>query len=246
MSHPFTVVRYPGFILAWSDEWPGMLCGAATEAAVAESMPRSLAEYRAWLRSHNERGPEGTDWHASETVDGVALDARDGCLAADLAPLSPTEFERYLAHARLAQEDLVRAATLPDELLDWRPEGLTIEHPDPWAPDVRTIRGILTHALQLGVFYREGLKDGPAAGIFEAVGTAAEETGRTRELLAVAAAAGLNRLYHPVRPGGSSGEWTMRKVLRRLISHDRAHAAEIVQRRTWLLPGVPGSPKSKG
>jgi hypothetical protein len=32
---------------------------------------------------------------------------------------------------------------------------------------------------------------------------------------------------------------TIRKVLRRLISHDRDHAAEILQRRTWLLLGVP-------
>ena len=106
--------------------------------------------------------------------------------------------------------------------------------------------GVLTHTLQLEVFYREGLRDGRAAGIFEPVATAAEETERTRDVLArVAAADELDRVFRPRRPSTSQGseepgEWTVRKTLRRLISHDRAHAAEITQRRTWVLLGVPG------
>jgi hypothetical protein len=31
----------------------------------------------------------------------------------------------------------------------------------------------------------------------------------------------------------------VRKLVRRIISHERAHTAEIEQRRTWLLAGVP-------
>ena len=117
-----------------------------------------------------------------------------------------------------------------ERLLDWLPEGLIAEHTDPWAPDVRTIRGILTHALQLEVFYREGLRSGPAAGIFGRVGSPAEETARTFEVIRAAADGGLDRVFHPLRYQPARGEvvpgdWTIRKVLRRLISHDRAHAA---------------------
>lgn len=247
MSHPFTIARYPDFLLAWSDEWPGLVCGAATEDILTESVPRSLVEFRSWLEAHGEQAPEGVAWHTSEILDGAALDARDACYPSDCAPLSRADSDRYLRHVRFAQQGLLTAAELPAELLDWRPEGLAVEHPDPWAPDVRTIRGILTHALQLEVFYREGLKDGRAAGIFEPVATPAEETATTRSVLAAVASDDLDRVFRPRRPHASKedaepGEWTLRKALRRIISHDRAHAAEIIQRRTWVLLGVPKQP----
>jgi hypothetical protein len=48
------------------------------------------------------------------------------------------------------------------------------------------------------------------------------------------------RVYRPIRPGvATPGSWTVRKVIRRIISHERAHTAEILQRRTWILLGVP-------
>jgi hypothetical protein len=31
----------------------------------------------------------------------------------------------------------------------------------------------------------------------------------------------------------------VRKLARRIITHERGHAAEIMQRRTWILLGVP-------
>jgi hypothetical protein len=241
---PFTLARYPGFLLAWADDWPGLVCGAPTEDILSDSVPRSLLEFRSWLEAHGERGPEDVTWHTSESLDGADFDARDACYGADLAPLSRPEFERYLRHVQFAQDDLLRAAELPAALLDWRPEGLAVEHPDPWAPDARTIRGVLTHTLQLEVFYREGLKDGTAAGIFEPVANAAEETARTRAILAGVAENDLSRVFRPRRPSASHGEaepgeWTLRKALRRIISHNRAHAAEVTQRRTWILLGVP-------
>ena len=251
VSHPFTVARYPGFLLAWSQDWPGLLSGAATHELLTESLPRALVEFRAWLESHGESGPEGVAWHTSETLDGAAFDRRDACHPADRAPLSQAEFEQYLRHIQLAQDDLLKAAALPAELLDWRPRGLAVENPDPWAPDARTIRGILIHALQFEIFYREGLRDGGAAGIFEPVASPPEETARTREVLATASVSDINRLFHPQRPHASlglaePGEWTVRKTLRRLISHNRAHAAEILQRRTWVLLGAPAGAEAQG
>jgi hypothetical protein len=142
----------------------------------------------------------------------------------------------------LSQEGLRLAANLPDELLDWLPHGVTAARADPWAPDIRTIRGILKHALQMEVFYREGLTDGPAAGIFERVGDAESEHVSTLKRLRAAMADGPARVYHPNRPDPGRtaklpDEWTVRKVIRRVVSHNRAHAAEIVQRRTWVLVG---------
>jgi hypothetical protein len=43
-----------------------------------------------------------------------------------------------------------------------------------------------------------------------------------------------------VRPGRTvAEEWTVRKVARRIIAHERAHAAEVRQRLTWVLLGLP-------
>lgn len=244
MSEPFSLARYTGFTLAWADGWPGLVAGAGTDSGLAERIPLALAEHRAWLNAHGVAGPAGDAWHIGESISNAETAAPGGefCFAADRLPLRDAELSRAMEHARFAMEDLTAAAELPDLLLDWLPSGLEVEHADPWAPDPRTIRGILRHALQLEVYYRDGLRDGPAAGIFEAIGTPKTEFELT--VAAVARAAhDTARTYSPIRPGRHEpDEWTLRKVMRRLISHHRAHTAEILQRRTWVLLGVPESP----
>ena len=238
--HRFTLTPYPGFALAWSDEWPGMVAGARDAADLAWQVPLTIAEYRAWLERHGEDGPADGPWApGAELRPGPVGTDADPCYPADVAPLSRLGFDRFLRHSGLAQRDLARAAALPDALLDWLPKGLTAEHADPWAPDPRTIRGIVTHALQLEVFYRDALRDGPAAGIFEPVGPVEAEQARTIEALQQAASGGLDRVFRPQRGSGSAAEWTLRKVFRRLISHNRQHAWEIEQRRSWVVLGVP-------
>ena len=72
------------------------------------------------------------------------------------------------------------------------------------------------------------------------MGTLEEEHRETAERLRALHASERSRVFRPLRPGSAEAEaWTVRKVARRLISHDRAHAAEIMQRRSWVLLGVP-------
>ena len=48
------------------------------------------------------------------------------------------------------------------------------------------------------------------------------------------------RVFAPQRPWQDGTErWTARKVVRRVISHERFHTAEIQQRLTWVLLGAP-------
>ena len=241
----FTPVRHATSWLAWSDRWPGLLAGGPSEAALAEALPRSIAEFAHWLGEHGEAGPSGpatfsTAWDARE----ADASGRDPCLEADRLALSDDEFERCMRHVVHSQDDLRRAADLPAEVLHWAPAGLEPGHADPWAPDIRTAAGILTHALQFEVFYRDGLRDGAAAGIFERVGEASAEHAATVARLRGLPRTERTRVFHPQRynPGRTASEpdeWTLRKVSRRLISHNRAHAAEILQRRTWVLLGPP-------
>ncbi len=98
----------------------------------------------------------------------------------------------------------------------------------------------MRHVLQFEIYYRDGLHDGPAKGISEHPRDATLEHDATVRLLRSLSDVGRERVFHPVRLGHDHAEeWTVRKVLRRVISHDRAHTAEIIQRRTWLLLGVP-------
>lgn len=242
MVHPFSLALYPGFVLAWSDDWPGLLSSAPTVAGLASEVPLALVEFRAWLASHGEVGSADGPWEASEIVDSAAAASpgAEFCFAADLSPLDDAAFERSLRHVELAAAELRRASALPDALLDWLPGGLAVEHADPWAPDPRTIRGILVHALQLEVYYREGLRNGPAAGIFGRVARPEAEMAATREALRGLAPQDRGRVFRPLRPGRTEpDDWTAKKVLRRLLAHHRAHTAEMIQRRTWLLLGVP-------
>jgi hypothetical protein len=94
--------------------------------------------------------------------------------------------------------------------------------------------------VQFDVYYREGLRDGPAAGISQTVEDPATEGARTAAALRSLADADLGRVFRPLRPGQhQSEEWTVRRAARRMIAHERAHAAEILQRRTWVLLGTP-------
>jgi hypothetical protein len=150
---------------------------------------------------------------------------------------------RLIRRAGYARDDLLRAvALLPDRVLDWQPPRSAFASFDAWAPDVRSIRELVHHALQLEAFYRGSLVDGPAVGVFERVRDAAAERGATNDLLRSLDPSSLARVYQPLHPGRTeASDWTVRKVMRRIISHDRVHHAEVLQRRSWLLLGVPAA-----
>jgi uncharacterized damage-inducible protein DinB len=158
------------------------------------------------------------------------------------APALPrAELEELLARIGYARSELLDSvADLPDAILDWSPPRSAFSHFDAWAPEVRTIRNLVQHALQLEAYYVGGLQDGPSAGVFEPVSSPEEERARTLRFLQSLSESDLSRVYEPLRPSRNTPEqWTVRKVMRRLISHDRVHAAEVRQRTSWLLLGVP-------
>jgi hypothetical protein len=241
--HTFGIVTYDGSVHAWALDLFGVVTWGRDVDELRAKMPLVLAEHLAWLRRHGEDAGDALDWEIAVTVDGTALAATGGefCFDAERAPLSRDELERGIARMAFARADLLAEIDgMPDAVLDWEPPLSSVAHFDAWAPEARTIRGIVHHILQLETYYRAGLRDGTAAGIFERVAAPDEERARTVELLRSLDDDARSRVYRPVRPGRTAAEdWTARKVLRRIISHERHHAAEIAQRRAWLLVGVP-------
>jgi predicted RNase H-like HicB family nuclease len=240
MSHPVGLVWYGASPQAWVLDLPGCVAGGADRATLESMLPVAIAEHLAWLREHGEPCDESTRWEVAEELT-AGQHRQDFVFGGDRAPVSDADLDRYLARAEFARADLLAALRgVPDAVLNWAPPDTAFATYDAWAPEPRSIRDLLRHVLQLEVFYRGSLRDGTAPGIVERVGEPGDERRLTVEALRDLAPADRARVFGPLHPGSDTpGEWTLRKVLRRMISHDRAHAAEIVQRRTWILLGPP-------
>jgi hypothetical protein len=157
---------------AWILDLPGCVVGGRDTGELKEMLPLALAEHTAWLRRNGESVEPDGDWNIVEQVDGLALADHGGEFLFDCErePLRRAELERLLARADWARAELLDSVRdLPDAILDWSPPKSAFTHFDSWAPEVRTIRDLVRHALQLEVYYRGGLHDGPTTGVFEAV-----------------------------------------------------------------------------
>ncbi|MEX2225905.1 MAG: DinB family protein [Dehalococcoidia bacterium] len=243
MRHQIGLITYESNVHAWVLDLTGAVTGARDVAGLGDVLPLTIAEHGAWLRSHGAEVASSGEWEIAETLDGLALAATGGefNFAYDREPLGGDELEALIARARWSRADLMATVEgLPDTLLDWAPPASTIASFDAWAPEVRTIREIAGHVLQLETYYRDGLRDGAAKGIFEHVDDPATERARTLRRLRAMSDEERSRRWMPVRPGRTAAEeWTVRKVMRRIIAHEREHAAEVRLRLTWVLLGLP-------
>jgi hypothetical protein len=224
----------------WVLDLPGCIAGSSDERGLEEALRLAIAEYLAW-EGADRAGTDG--WETFEELDGADFAATGGefLFQWDRQPLTREEAKRWLGLVSLARKELIAVvARMPAELLDWEPPESALGQSDPWSPHIRSARAIARHALELEVYYRESLRDGLAPGIRERVHTPeAEHEGTIARLLDVLGVEPA-RVFRPTRPGRQAPEeWTVRKVIRRLVSHDRAHTAELEQRRTWVLLGAP-------
>ena len=239
MQYRIGLADYGDFVHAWVLDLPGCLAGGPTLAEALANLPLVVAEHRAWLDRHGETTDEPEGWPVVETVDGRAHP--DVLFAAESSPVGAAELARLVRRLGFARDALIETlAALPPEVQSWEPPATAFASFDPWAKDVRNIMGVARHVLELEAYYRGGLHDGPSVGIREALQDPDAERALTLGVLNGLPATERGRVFHPLRPGAAEPEaWTLRKVIRRIISHDRAHHAEIVQRWTWVLLGAP-------
>ena len=241
MTHPVGLIDHGLFLHAWVLDLPGCIAGGRDLDEVAEQLPLVIADYLGWLRRHGEPFEWDQGWEIAERVGATQLIGGDACFAAEREPMSASDIESAVARLGHARGDLLGALNgVPDAILDWVPPMSAFDAFDAWAPEVRTIRGLMGHVLQFEIYYRDGLRDGSAAGIFESAGDPAAEQALTAARLRALSDEETGRVFRPLRPGQPQPEeWTARKMLRRMLSHERAHTAEIWQRRSWVLLGPP-------
>ncbi|HFB52140.1 MAG TPA: DinB family protein, partial [Anaerolineae bacterium] len=126
----------------------------------------------------------------------------------DFDPLHPNELEallRWMAVSRQELVDLVR--DLPEEALTWKPDD-----------DNRSIRDILFHLAEADVWYTDRLKQWPEAPLFRLA--AARSVALERLRAASNTDAGIVTTH-------DGEEWTPRKIVRRMLEHEREHIQQI-------------------
>ena len=78
MTYRVGLVDYGAYVHAWVLDLPGCICGGRNLETVSEMLPLVIAEYKAWLRRHDEEPEPGDGWEAVEQVDGGDYGASGG------------------------------------------------------------------------------------------------------------------------------------------------------------------------
>ena len=227
---------------------PGCQCTGHDEAFVRARLPVVVAEHIAWLDQHGDvtRDAFPLKVEVVEEVDVATLqDVADGefCYEDDLRPAGREDVETAIRRMGYARQDLLAVVRhLPEAVLDWQPPAAAVKV-DEWAPEIRSIRGILQHIAGADGYYARNVGAAPVTG---SLGTNAapdlfEQRHHAVEHLRSLSGDDLGSLFERRQPWQTEGaeHWTVRKALRRLISHERFHTKEIEQRLAWLLIDAP-------
>lgn len=227
---------------AWVFDLPGCWTVAPDITGIGPLLPVVVAEHLAWLQRHGETVGDASRIEVEVTEEVDTRREAEFCFAADHVPVTVEEIETAIRRMSFARRNLLDLLSeLPDLVLDWRPPLSAAARVDSWAPQMRGIREILNHIASGDRYYRTALQDEPAPPepqeeVFDLALQRQRAINRLRSLTAEDCA----RTFRPTgRRLSEAEEWTIRKVLRRYICHERFHTREIQQRLAWLVLGVP-------
>lgn len=208
--------------ILWSINHPGAFArGERFEIALG----KLETEVREWLRWAGEPVPEYLGFEIAQEADcslNVADADSDVLFDAERLPLTRAEYERLKALAlRSAADFLVQYEAIPDKDRSANPVRRTFYGAVP-----RTAREMYEHTKNVNAYY------------FGEIGVEADNEGdivtcRRRGFEALEQQPGF--LDNPVFEGSWDEDWTLRKLLRRFIWHDRLHgrAMERMKQRTF-------------
>ncbi len=210
-----------GRTLAWALDYPGVFTYGADDAEAILRMPREMLRFESWLNLHTDQPwvhLEGLDMHIDETFDSfqILVDERihgiHAFFRSDQMPLSRIEVEQASLIFNWQREELLAGVeTLPSDVLKQQFDGQR------W-----TIEGILEHIARVEQWYFSRLG-------FEI--TLPADSSEPLRLLEASAAA--TNQFLPKLVGHDSvleyrhEKWSARKLVRRLLWHQRDHIDHI-------------------
>jgi predicted RNase H-like HicB family nuclease len=182
---------------------PGASARGRTIEEAKENIRVAIEDYLSLLRDVGEPVPKSSqDIHLEfQEVDTTTF-------LTDYDALRSQEMEtlfRWMAISRQELMDLVK--DLPQDALAWKPDD-----------DTRSIRDILCHMAEADLWYTDRLRQWPEAPIYRLAATRGVALERLRALTE-------EDLTHVTIHEGD--EWTPRKVMRRMLEHEREHIAQL-------------------
>ena len=210
-----------GRTLAWALDYPGVFTYGADDAEALIRIPRQILTFESWLNLHTDQSwvqLEGLDMHIDETFEAFPVEA-DGKIhevhaffRSDMVPLTEEDIQKALMVFKWQREELLAGVeTLPAELLKHEFEGQR------W-----TIEGILEHIARVESWY------------FSRLGFEIPEPadGSDAYRLLNASAAIVNKCLPELIGSDQVFEhrqekWSARKLVRRLLWHQRDHIDHI-------------------
>ncbi|MDR7486083.1 MAG: DinB family protein [Armatimonadota bacterium] len=215
-------VGHDGWCTVWIAELPGLFVNMSSERAALRALPEAVTAYLQWLESHGELSdpPRRIAVKVTERH-RVPVRLRWGGYAAlhgfERSPVTPEDLVRCMRLMGDMRADTLRLLEgLPRAALDWSRPGQT-----------RTIKEHLLHVASSERGYLERLRLGP----LPAVGRVRHPVERlTRARVTVSWR--LMRLTpeERTRVVKTDGEWwSLGKVLRRLLYHERYHIRSVAR-----------------
>jgi predicted RNase H-like HicB family nuclease/uncharacterized damage-inducible protein DinB len=184
---------------------PGASARGVTIQQAKENVRAAVEEYLSLLRDVGEQVPK-----ASEDIHLEFEEVDTTTFLTDYDALRPNEMEtlfRWMAVSRQELMDL--AKSLPEDAFEWKADD-----------DTPGIRDILCHMAESDLWYTDRLRQWPEAPLFRLAATRGVALERLRAL------SDADRARVTVHEGE---EWTPRKVVRRMLEHEREHIAQLRQ-----------------
>jgi len=184
---------------------PGASARGKTIEEAKQNIRTAIEEYLSLLRDVGEPVPK-----ASEDIYLEFEEADTTTFLTDYDALHPNEMQtlfRWMAVSRQELMDLVKK--LPEEAFAWKPN-----------EEALSVREILCHMAEADLWYTDRLRQWPDAPLFRLAATRGVALERLRALSA--RDLDLVTVYE-------GEEWTPRKVMRRMLEHEREHIAQLRQ-----------------
>ncbi len=194
---------------------PGATARGETVEEAREKIHQAIKDYLALLHNVGEAVPRGDgELHLEfEEVNTTTF-------LTDYDTLRPNEIEmlfRWMAISRQELMDLVKQ--IPPDALDWQPDAET-----------PSVRDIICHVAEADLWYTDRLTQWPEAPLFRLAATRGVALERLRSLNEK------DRASVKIHEGE---EWTPRKVMRRMLEHEREHIAQLYGLLERYRPAAP-------
>jgi len=210
----------PG-VIALGFEHLGFATWGDTRASLLESLPEKFARYAEWRRAHG--------LPVAGEVSGIEI-AGDGAgneivFPPDLEPATREEVELAIALLEASRVDLMTdLESAPEGALDWDPPYRRFA---PWA-DWRTVRAVLAHIANAEThYYTRNVghvpQGAPVSADADWRAFLPESRRESITFLEVLARSSDLRRLQTADYGYGAEQWSVRKALRRMVSHELCH-----------------------